>query len=63
MKLSRLEAIECLLEPKSMWMHGYSTQEIRSMSTVHLFVLVNEIFEPIDLDDPYTEKKDGRLVL
>lgn len=56
MKLSRQEAVECLLEPESMRMHGYSTVEIRTMSSSSIFVLVNEIFEPIDLDDPYTEK-------
>jgi len=54
MRLSRLEAISCLLESESMRMHGYSSQEIRNMAVTELFRLVNEIFESIDLDDPYT---------
>jgi len=37
-----------------MRMHGYSSQEIRNMAVTELFRLVNEIFESIDLDDPYT---------
>jgi len=54
MKLSRQEAMDALLETESMRMHGFSTKEIRTMNTGELCRLINEIFEPIDIEDPYT---------
>jgi hypothetical protein len=54
MRLSRQEAIESLLETESMVMHGYSTKVIRMLPDADLCKLINEIFEPIDLEDPYT---------
>jgi len=54
MRLTRQEAIDALLETESMVRHGYSTVEIRQMPMVTLCRLINEIFEPIDLEDPYT---------
>lgn len=54
MTLSRQEAIDALLETEAMRMHGFSTREIRTMETGALCRLINEIFEPIDIEDPYT---------
>lgn len=54
MKLSRQEAIDALLETDSMRMHGFGTKEIRTMTTGDLCKLINEIFEPIDIEDPYS---------
>lgn len=59
MRLTRQEAIDALLETESMVRHGYSTFDVRHMPTDKLCVLLNDIFEPIDIEDPYTvgEKK------
>lgn len=54
MKLSRKEAIDCLSEKASCKIHGYNPGEIRAMPTAKLEEVVNKVFEPIDLDDPYT---------
>lgn len=53
MRLTRQEAVAALLDIDSMLHHGYSAVEIRQMSTSTLCGLINEIFEPIDLEDPY----------
>jgi hypothetical protein len=54
MKLNRKEAIDFLSERESQRIHGHSLEEIRAMSPSKLEEIVNKVFEPIDLDDPYT---------
>ena len=54
MQLNRIEAIKALIEPESINMHGLSASEIWRLSTVKLAEIINKVFEPIDLDDPYT---------
>jgi hypothetical protein len=53
MRLSRQEAVECLTDEESMGMHGLTVIEVRQMATEKLSLLVNRIFESIDLEDPY----------
>ena len=54
MQLTREEAISSLLEEESIEMHGHASFEIYSMDTQGLTTLLNRVFEPIDLEDPYT---------
>lgn len=54
MQLSREEAISCLLEKESVELHGHDPYEVTKMGKYELIVLLNKVFEPIDLDDPYT---------
>ena len=54
MQLTREEAISSLLEEESVERHGCASYEIRRMDQESLTVLLNKVFEPIDLDDPYT---------
>jgi hypothetical protein len=65
MQLNRLEAIKCLIEKESLRIHGYSSNDIKKMSSVKLAEVVNKVFEPIDLDDPYTvvDVYDLRLII
>ena len=62
MRLTRQEAVDALLETESMVRHGYSTVEIRQMAPDKLCRLINDIFEPIDLEDPYTVNDKKVLV-
>jgi hypothetical protein len=54
MQLTRDEAISCLLEEESVEIHKRDPYELNKMSKYELMALLNKVFEPIDLDDPYT---------
>ena len=54
MQLTREEAISSLLEEESVERHGCASYEITSMDKDGLTVLLNKVFEPIDLEDPFT---------
>ena len=54
MQLTRSEAVSCLLEDESMVRHGHASYEVHGMDQQELTGLLNRVFEPIDLDDPYT---------
>jgi len=54
MQLTREEAISSLQEEESIEMHGHASYELYKLDMVGLTVLLNRVFEPIDLDDPYT---------
>ena len=54
MQLTRDEAISSLLEEESVERHGCASYEVTNMDKDGLTVLLNKVFEPIDLEDPYT---------
>ncbi len=53
MTLTRFEAIQSLSLPEVRKRHNYSLEEMQSLENRELSVLINEIYESIDLDDPY----------
>ena len=59
MTLERSHALKALLEPESIRMHGLRPSEIRQLDAGGLAFLLNRVFEPIDLDDPYQVGEDG----
>jgi|GEM_PF-5128638 len=53
MQLTRLEALQSLSDEESVKLHNLSAAELQSLSNDALAIIVNLIFEPIDLSDPY----------
>lgn len=53
MRLSRQKAISFLIEEESTIRHGYDVDEVSRMDENMLGLLLNKVFEPIDVDDPY----------
>lgn len=58
MTLERSHAVTVLLEPESIRMHGLSPSQVRRLDAWGLALLLNKVFEPIDLDDPYQVDDD-----